>query len=218
AFDHQVYRLRNRLLRLVWLSEVFGRPGTLNRKMASRSPTLDRRSSVSFAVVKVGSQRFGLVVDQLLHTEEMVIKPMHPVLKPLRCFSGATIMGDGSVALILDIEGIARHAGVFSDTARQPAPAAPVDLSDRQTILLFRYGPREQFAVPLDMIRRIEEVPASRIEHVGDREFVTVKGQPVRVLRLDSHLRVSAAAEQDPWYLLVPKHLKQPRGILISAI
>jgi two-component system chemotaxis sensor kinase CheA len=206
AFGHQVYRLRNRLLRLVWLSEVLGRPRS------------DPRSSVSFAVVKVGAQRFGLVVDQLLNTEEMVIKPMHPILKPLRCFSGATIMGDGSVALILDIEGIARHAGVFSDTARQPAPAGPVDLADRQTILLFRYGPREQFAVPLDMIRRIEEVPASRIEHVGEREFVTVKGQSVRVLRLDRHLRVSAATEQDPWYLLLPKHLKQPLGILISEI
>jgi two-component system chemotaxis sensor kinase CheA len=86
------------------------------------------------------------------------------------------------------------------------------------TVLLFRSGPREQFAVPLALIRRIEEVPASRIEYVGDREYVTVKGQAVRVLRLDRFLRVSPCPEQETMYLLLPKHQDQPLGILFSQI
>jgi two-component system chemotaxis sensor kinase CheA len=229
AYDHQVYRLRNRLLPLVRLSEVLARPAPFNaatraeilRKYATPDPSAGGGSGdglFSFAVVKVGAQRFGLVVDQLLNTEEIVVKPMHPVLKPLRCFSGATIMGDGRVALILDVEGIARHAGVFLGAVRPAAAGPEAETAERQTVLLFQFGPREQFAVPLAMVRRIEEVRVSAMEHVGAREYLTVKGQSVRVLRLDHYLPVSAAPEQDAMYLLLPRHLKQPVGILISGI
>jgi two-component system chemotaxis sensor kinase CheA len=172
---------------------------------------------LQFAVVKAGSQRFGLVVDRLLNTEEIVVKPLHPVLKPLRCYSGATIMGDGRVALILDSEGIARHAGLTFDAAGPPRAAAGPD-AETQTVLLFQYGPQEQFAVPLAMIRRIEEVPAARIEKLGGREYVTVEGSPVRLLRLDRFLDVSPAPDQDVMYLLLPRHLKQSAGILISRL
>src|SRR5262249_28255025 len=133
AFDHEMVRLRDRLLPLVRLSEVLGRPlpFTAATRMEMlhkvRSPKseggvdgISIRPPVFFAVVKAGAQRFGLVVDQLLNTEEIVVKPMHPVLKPLRCYAGATIMGDGRVALILDIEGIARHAGIAVDTGQAP--------------------------------------------------------------------------------------------------
>jgi two-component system chemotaxis sensor kinase CheA len=221
AYDQEVYRLRQRLLPLVRLPEVLASPAPFTAATRARKLRTGNgapQPSVCFAVVKVGSQRFGLVVDQLLDTEEIVVKPMHPVLKPLRCFSGATIMGDGRVALILDVEGIARHAGVFSGGARPPAPAAAEDQAERQTILLFQYGPREQFAVALAMVRRIEEIRAAAIERVGDREYVTVKGRPVRVLRLDRFLDVSPGPEQETMYLLLPRHLKQPAGILMSRI
>ena len=143
AYDQEVYRLRQRLLPLVRLSEVLDRLASftaatraeIHRKHSMAqvlSPAhdkgegdVDRNSGLHFffAVVKVGSQRFGLVVDELLNTEEVVVKPMHSVLKPLRIYSGSTIMGDGRVALILDIEGIARHAGVAMDIGREQARA-----------------------------------------------------------------------------------------------
>jgi two-component system chemotaxis sensor kinase CheA len=220
ANDQEVYRLRNRLLPLVRLSEVLARPTPFDaaaRAEILRTPRpVD--ALVSFTVVKVGNERFGLVIDEFLNTEEIVVKPMHPALKRLRIFSGATIMGDGQVTLILDIEGIFRHARVPLDTTRPSLVAASGEEMEKQTVLLFQYGPREQFAVPLVMIRRIEEVRVSRFERVGDREFVTLQGRSVRVLRLDQYLRISPAPEQEVMYLLLPKNLKQPVGILLSRL
>jgi two-component system chemotaxis sensor kinase CheA len=231
ANDQEFYRLRNRLLPLVRLSEVLSRPRPFNAAIRADIVNKYRRPAavdatakltdhlLSFAVVKVGAERFGLVVDRLLNAEEIVVKPTHPVLKPLRCYSGATIMGDGRVALILDIEGIYRHAGICIDTARPSALAlAAEDQREKQTVLLFQYGPREQFAVPLVMVRRIEEIRVSAMEKIGEREFLTIKGQSVRVLRLDRYLSVTPPPGQDTMYLLLPKNLRQPIGILLSRI
>ncbi len=123
AFDQEVYRLRQRLLPLVRLSEVLARrkPFTAADKAAivekyrlpcgASSPSL----VTFFAVVRAGRHRYGLIVDRILTTEEIVVKPMQNTMKSLRCYSGATILGDGRVALILDLEGLARHAGVSFD-------------------------------------------------------------------------------------------------------
>lgn len=177
--------------------------------------------SLSFAVVKVGAERFGLIVDKVLGTEEIVVKPMHPTLKSLRCYSGATVMGDGSVALILDIEGIARHAGVFLE---QPGDEVfskkgmGVSDEDTQSILLFRNGPKEQFALALPLIRRIEKISKCQLETVGNKEFITIDGQSTLVLRLDKLLTVSASDDKDEMFLILPKHIKRPFGILMSHI
>jgi two-component system chemotaxis sensor kinase CheA len=220
ANDQEVFRLRNRLLPLVRLSEVLARPKPFDAAARAEIMRTPRPADVlaSFAVVKVGQERFGLVIDEFLNTEEIVVKPMHPVLKRLRIFSGATIMGDGQVTLILDIEGIFRHARVPLDTTRPLLVAAGGTEAEKQTVLLFQYGPREQFAVPLVMIRRIEEVRVSHFERVGEREFVTLQGRSVRVLRLDRFLRISPAPEQEVIFLLLPKNLKQPVGILLSRL
>ncbi|AMV24957.1 Chemotaxis protein CheA [Gemmata sp. SH-PL17] len=219
--DQEVYRLRGRLLPLVRLGEVLARPEPFTA--ATRAEVLHRHRDQApgltyIAVVKVGSERFGLVVDRLLNTEEIVVKSIHPLLKPLRCYSGSTIMGDGRVALILDIEGIARHAGVSFESARQTVAVRGAGETESQTVLLFQYGPREQFAIPVVMIRRIEEIRVSGIERVGDREFWNLHGQAVRVLRLDNYLKVSPPVESDTMYLLLPKNVRQPMGILLSRI
>jgi two-component system chemotaxis sensor kinase CheA len=171
-----------------------------------------------FAVLKVGSRRFGLVVDGILNTEEIVVKPLHPALKSLTIYAGATVLGDGRSALILSAEGIARHAGVSWDVEPPGAASEGVRRAESQTVLLFRHGPREQFAVPLAMIRRIETVPADRIERVGDREFVAVEGVPTPVLRLDSVLSVSPCPDRPTMLLLLPKNLRRPLGVLLSEI
>lgn len=219
--DQEVYRLRGRLLPLVRLSEVLARPKPFTA--ATRAEILHRHRNQTpgltyIAVVKVGSERFGLVVDRLLNTEEIVVKSLHPLLKPLRCYSGSTIMGDGRAVLILDIEGVARHAGVSFENARQTRSTRGAGETEAQTVLLFQYGPREQFAIPVVMIRRIEEIQVSRIERVGDREFWNLHGQAIRVLRLDNYLKVSPPTESETMYLLLPKNLRQPMGILLSRI
>ncbi len=173
-----------------------------------------------FAVVKVGSRRFGLVVDDILATEEIVVKPMHAAVKPLACFSGATILGDGRVALILSVEGVARHAGVRFDLGEEAAVTARD--GDRppeaQAVLLFRCGPREQFAAPLALIRRVERIRMDRVERIGDRELLTVDGVPTAVLRLDRILAVSPAVDHEEMFLLLPKHAQRPLGVLLSEV
>ncbi len=228
TFDQEVVRRRDRLLPLVRLADVLARPQPFDaaaRAEILRKQRGQKSDGVSpallyFAVVKVGSRRFGLVVDDILTTEEIVVKPMHAAVKPLACFSGATILGDGRVALILSADGVARHAGVRFEPTEDAAPDAVV--ADRppeaQAVLLFRGGPREQFAAPLALIRRVERVRMDHVERVGDREFLTVDGVPTAVLRLDRLLPVSAGADRPEMFLLLPKHARRPIGLLLSEV
>ncbi|MCL4203942.1 MAG: chemotaxis protein CheW [Pirellulaceae bacterium] len=220
TMDQEVVRLRGRLLPLVRLSEVLERPAPLDtetREAIVRSPRPD--TATFFAVVRVGERRFGLIVDQILKNEEIVVKPMHGLLKPLTCFSGATILGDGQVALILNMEGIGRHAGVrFGEHVPREQPGDGSQRDETAPVLLFRYGPDEQFAVPLAMIRRLVMVDPQRIERVGSREFLLVDGVTTPLLRLDQVLPVSAAAPAHPLFLLLPKNIKRPLGLLATSI
>ena len=238
TFDQEVVRRRDRLLPLVRLEEVLRRPepftaatraeilrqrksqgsGTSPTRSASEGPSA--LTPLYFAVVKVGSRRFGLVVDDILATEEIVVKPMHAAVKPLACFSGATILGDGRVALILGVEGVARHAGVRFDAEEDAGATARAAARppESQAVLLFRHGPREQFAAPLALIRRVERVRMDRVERIGDREFLTVDGVPTAVLRLDRVLPVSPGVDRPEMFLLLPKRARRPIGLLLSEV
>jgi len=227
AFDQEVYRLRQRLLPLVRLSEVLARrqPFTAEDRAAivEKHRPKERgkgsgKSPLFFAVVRAGRHRYGLIVDRILNTEEIVVKPMQSTMKALRCYSGATIMGDGRVALILDLEGVARHAAVSFDLPLTPVAVEEAGERDAQSVLLFQYGEREQFAMALPMIRRVVLLPASRLERIGDREFVTIDGVSTRVLRLDQFLHVSPAPEMSQMYLLLPRNVRRPVGLLMTRI
>jgi two-component system chemotaxis sensor kinase CheA len=171
-------------------------------------------------VLKAGASRFGLIVDQILGTEEIVVKPMHWAVKSLGIYSGATIMGNGKGALILDVEGIARHAGIKLDGLMDKA--AEIDQAardeDLQTVLLFRSGEKEQFAMALPLIGRIETISMSDIEQIGEGEYITVDGTSIRALRLDHVLSVSPVVEKEEMYLILPRHIKHPVGILVSSL
>ncbi|KPA19551.1 CheW-like protein domain protein, partial [Candidatus Magnetomorum sp. HK-1] len=125
AGEQEVYRLRGKLLPMIRMSEVLARNQTFTEKDRSQITETYRQNaaaalageqktqrSLTFAVVKIGNRRFGLIVDKVIGTEEIVVKPMHSTIKNLDIYSGSTVMGDGKVALILDIEGIARHTRV----------------------------------------------------------------------------------------------------------
>jgi two-component system chemotaxis sensor kinase CheA len=230
AFDTEVYRLRSRLLPVVRLSDVLSRrrPFTEETKaeiLAEHDANADPRRISYILVLRSAGRRFGLVVDEVRGTEEIVVKPMHPSIKKVGIFTGATIMGDGRVALIADVAGIAEHARLSFD----PATAAVTSGQDagRATqahrVLLFENGPHEQFALPLLQIRRVEMVGLDRIERVGDHEYVTVDGVSMRLLRLDKVINVSApeppptdSVPQVP--LILPKFVTQAMAILVTRI
>ncbi|MBL8799442.1 MAG: chemotaxis protein CheW [Planctomycetia bacterium] len=225
AHDQEMVRLRHRLLPVVRLAEVLQRRRPFNA--ATRAEIVRKHHAdghgvqplTFIVVVRMGGERCGLVVDGILGTEEIVVKPLHPLLKSLPCFSGATVLGDGRVSLILDVEGIARQAGVLqAGVLASAAPAVAAPEADRQAVLLFRHGDREQFAVPLSMIRRIEMIAPGQIERVGDSEFVALEGTPIRVVRLEHYLRIAPAADQPIMFLLLPRHLARPIGVLITSL
>jgi len=245
ADDREVYRLRDRLLPMVRLSEVFSRPMPFGREVRAEitekyrggqegvvqdhvngegqeegllTQSLD---SLSFVVLKAGVGLFGLIVDQILGTEEIVVKPMHSAVKSLGIYSGATIMGDGQATLILDVEGIARHAGIMLegrlDTAEEEADRAAKEV-DLQTVLLFKYGEKEQFAMSLTLIRRIEPVSMSSIEKIGEKDYITIDGTSTLILRLDQALNISPVVEREEMFLILPRHIKQPVALLVSEL
>src|SRR5262249_61901427 len=156
-----------------------------------------------------GGGGLGLVVDEVGGTEEIVVKPMHPSIKKVGIFAGATIMGDGRVALTADVAGIVEHVRL----SFQPATAAATDrqgageTAQTHRVLLFEYGPHEQFALPLLQIRRVEMIGLDRIERVGEHEYVAVDGVSMRLLRLDKVMDVSAPE--------TPPAGPAPRGPLI---
>ena len=224
AFDTEFYRLRDRLLPIIRLREVFDHPrpftaetkAEILRKYAdsNREPVVTEY----IVVVRQGGKRFGLLVDEVRGTEEVVVKPMNVALKRVDIFTGATIMGDGRVALIANVAGIVQHARISFETRLPAATEAARSASQTHRFLLFEYGPREQFAMPLLQIRRIESLDPGRIEYIGDHEYVTIDGIATRILRLDQVIKVSPCEPQRATHLVLPKFAREPTGILISRI
>lgn len=178
-----VYRLRGRLLPLVYL----------NRELQIRRPaSADAESSAAnIVVVQADGHEFGLVVDEITDTEEIVVKPLGQQLKGITAYSGATIMGDGRVALILDILGLAQRAQVVSarDSAlaekeQQKACAKTEIASGNQTLLVVQCGGQGRMAIPLSLVARLEEFPVSAVEMTGAQEVMQYRGDIMPLLRL----------------------------------
>ncbi len=184
--DAEVLLLRGKLVPIVHLTDVLGisRPGaSVNEREA--------RSDLNIVVVTTGSQEYGLVVENLHDSVEIVVKPIGRHIKHLRQYAGATIMGDGKVALILDVAGLSQVAGLgsFAGTSRamELATEAARDTKNRdiQSLLLFRNSPDEQCAVPLDLVERVEQIKAGDIEFLGGKKVMKYRDQsmPLHTLK-----------------------------------
>lgn len=184
-----VLRLRGSLLPLVYLGSVLA-GGTPPVRPAGGG---GEDAAVHIVVLQAENHPFGLVVDRINEAEEIVVKPLGKLLKGIPIFAGATIMGDGSVLLILDALGVAQASGVLSEVQSRglrEKPAAPAARSeDRQTLLLCRVEDDGRIAIPLTRIARLEEVPGSRSERVGGQEVVQYRGEILPLIRVATVLR-----------------------------
>jgi two-component system chemotaxis sensor kinase CheA len=174
-----VHRLRGKLLPLVYLWEA----------LDEAAPPVS--SELNIIVLHADDQQFGLVVHAVQDTEEIVVKPLGKHLQGTPVFAGATIMGDGRVALILDVLGLAKRARVVAETQQRArldhvlaGPAA--DESDLQTMLVFRSPDDGRMAIPLSRVARLEEVPPSMVERVGHELLVQYRGEIMPVLELSN--------------------------------
>jgi two-component system chemotaxis sensor kinase CheA len=166
----ELYRLRERLLPMVWLDRLLG--------LDAENP--DQSKGHYLAVLEAEGCRYGLVVDDLMSPEEIVVKPLSPVLREIGLFSGATVLGNGSLALILDIGATAARAGVKpieEEVGGIGAGEAAVHEATGSSFLIFEDRARERTALPLDVVERIESVPLGQIEYAGGRALLQYRGE-----------------------------------------
>jgi len=185
-----VLRLREQLLPLVYLRDVL----RMDRKLPNVLPNTDNAEKVTeqrvkedFVVVtQVGGFRFGIVVDRVYDTEEIVVKPVAPILRHISVFSGNTILGDGSVIMILDPNGIANMYGNIK--VEQEETIAEVITADEReknvSLLIFRAGGATPKAVPLSLVARLEEIDCAAIESSNGRDVLQYRGQLMPLVRI----------------------------------
>lgn len=175
---------------------------------------LDRRNAASSAlnivVVSTGAMKYGLIVDRLQDSEEIVIKPLGKYLQNCKGYAGATIMGDGKIALILDINNLARMANLTSldgsDRASEVALMAKELLrvqKDKQALLLFRNSETEHFAIPLNQVDRIEKIRRSDIEELGGKRIMQYRGGSLSLIRIDDVAIVHPLANHDNLLVII---------------
>lgn len=196
-----VYRLRGDLLPLVDLREVFG-----------RAPREDSRSVI--AVLQADTVRFGLLVDRVSNTEEIVVKPLSARLKSIGLYAGATLMGDGQVALILDVQGLARRSLTAETTehARQSSRDEQSQVTESVQVLVAGIGDGRRVAIPLSAVTRLERLPSTVLEHVGSREVMQYRGAITPVVRLD---RVLGAYVEQREEIVVVVYTRGDRAVAI---
>ena len=185
-----VYRLREQLLPLVYLNKELELSSATEH--TSGNDEVDERLNI--VVLQSTNRPFGLIVDGINDTQEIVVKSLGKQLRGLSCFAGATIMGDGSVALILDVHGLAQKAHVLSDTkdmnldTEHAATVFQNQNNNLQMLLLFK-GPEDRhMALPLDRVARLEKLPARAIEHTGHRQVIQYRQQILPLVYLSSFL------------------------------
>ncbi|SOD95300.1 chemotaxis protein CheA [Blastococcus haudaquaticus] len=208
----QVYRLRGELLPLVRLTDVLGL-------------TSERHDGhVVIAVLRSEGRRFGLVVDRVINTEEIVVKAVGGQMKAIGLYSGATVLGDGTVALILDVQALARRALRAETNERQDPQkaaahaAAAASETDRQRMLLAAIGGGRRVAIPLDTVTRLEQVRTESVEKVGNREVVQYRGAILPMIRLDRHLGAYGETEREVLEVIVYSDHGRSVAIVVEEI
>ncbi|MGH9446735.1 MAG: chemotaxis protein CheW, partial [Terriglobia bacterium] len=177
-----VYRLRGNLLPLVYLNKEL-------RAGAVKDGNTAKRDAAHIVVLQADDRRFGLVVDEVNDTAEIVVKPLGKLLKSIETFAGATIMADGRVALILDVMGIARRASVVPEVREralggEKAAADGRASKQRQRALLFEGPGGGRMAIPLSLVTRLEEFPCSSLERAGSQDVVQYHGSILPLVRI----------------------------------
>jgi two-component system chemotaxis sensor kinase CheA len=203
-----VLRLRDRLLPLVSLHELL---------RLDRGP--DHPSETLIVVTQVGTHTFGIIVDRVYDTEEIVVKPVAPILRDISIFSGNTILGDGNVIMILDPNGIAANAGEITVGAAgvrsEPVLARASSRQDMTSLLLFRVGQGAPNAVQLALIARLEEIDLAQVEYSNERPVVQYRGKLMPLVAIDANYELRHEGRQP---ILVFADHEHVMGVLVDEI
>jgi two-component system, chemotaxis family, sensor kinase CheA len=176
-----VYRLRGRLLPLLSLKDELQLHGK------GEAPEADG-SAINIVVLQAGERQFGLVVDEINDTQEIVVKPLRKQLKGIKTFAGASIMGDGKIALILDVMGVAQRSGVISEARDRALAEKAAEMTEKaaekKTFLLFAGPDDARMAIPIGTLDRLESLPNSQVEQSGEQWVAQYRGHILPLVHL----------------------------------
>jgi len=206
-----VFRRREALLPLTDLSRIL------------RLAPVRRHDEISIVVLQVDQHRFGLIVDSISDSQEIVVKPLALEFKGLNCYSGATIMGDGRIALILDVPGIGQMSGMLAGAGQHGRVAAaaaytsqPAD--ERKSLLLFRAGAFSRLAMPLSQVARLEKIAASSVERAAGRPVVQYRGRILPLLSVAEFLGSASTSEDDLLHVVIYRNGASELGLVVDEI
>lgn len=207
----EVFRLRGKLIPIVHLSKVLN----IDKEES-------QENGIRVLIIRQGKRLFGLAVEDVLGSEETLVKPVPPYLKDCMAYSGVTILGDGKTAMIIDSEGIVKISDLkFLDNndAFSDDEANQSNLNETQNLLLFKCSGNELYALDIAMVSRIEKIKISEIETIGNKMYVNHRGNSLRIIKPEDYLDVTGGALSGEYaYIIIPKLVKHPMGILTSAI
>ena len=220
-----VYRLRGRLLPLVCLNQEL----KLTTDAGSASKQDD---AVNIVVLQADDRQFGLVVDEINDTEEIVVKPLLKQLKSVKTFAGSSIMGDGKVALILDVLGLAQRASVVTETKNHALAEKATETAgtsgEKRSFLLFAGPGDSRMAIPLSTLARLEEFPVAQVEMSGSQWVTQYRGRILPLVRLTvvleerrarlRALQAPPAPDSGPIQVLVLNHEGRQFGLVVERI
>ncbi|MFN3568172.1 MAG: chemotaxis protein CheW, partial [Caldimicrobium sp.] len=202
----EFYRLRGEIIPVLGLSKV------LNLQD-------NKTQEKNLVILTTGDKYFGLLVDSIYDSEEIVVKPLGKWFKSIPLYSGATIMGDGKLALILDVVGLSQFVGLKAEEIEKirEEKAIKTGLEETQFILIFQVG-EEHLALPLALISRLDKLRADEIKIVGGKEVILYNNQVVPIIRLENYLPIQSMPLQDEYNLLFFKEREKTCAILCSKI
>jgi two-component system, chemotaxis family, sensor kinase CheA len=206
--DAEVLNLRDRMVPLVYLADALGVPRRQDAKRA-----------INVVLVDTGAFEYGLVVEELHDTVEIVVKPLGRHLKAIPEYAGATILGDGRVAVILDVAGLAVRAALTVGSAgalTKPEEAADTAEGARHALLLFQNAPGELCGVPIEQVSRVERVRAEQIEYLGGRRTMQYRGSSLPVVALHDAAAVGELNTEQQWVVIVFESMGQALGLLAA--
>lgn len=207
----EILRLRNELLPLIRLPKLLG------------IEDVEERRSCNVVVLKAGAYQYGLVVDELCDSEEIVVKPLSGLLAPCFWYAGSTILGDGHVVMILDVQGLLRKSGLdlseIDELLEDDANGAAEDLLRKPSMVIFANNENEYFALPQEQIQRLEKIKVEDLRRVGFREYLQQRDQAIPLLRLEEMLPVQSPDEMpEMGYVLIPRSTEWNVGIFATEI
>lgn len=223
--DREVYRLRGSLIPILSMDEITGVSGSMEEEASAQGAKDDSCERI-FLVLHSGVNQFGLIIDSIDHTEEIVVKPLAQILSKHTFYAGSSILGDSDVAMVLSANGICQshklHAHDLETSIQSTQTLAEIqiiDMQEKQDLLVFRFHEEEQLAIPLSLVFKVEQIEVSQIQNVSDNHFINLEGKNILLLYLDKYLQIKPLPEGlSTYYIITPKINGFEVGIVASSI